>query len=76
LRFVSSSARQLVGRAPDLDAAKEDAVRCASWIDAVWERKHQTVAGSGRGSPLRQLARRSRDLTLVHQQKKKDGRCC
>ncbi|CAM6019529.1 unnamed protein product [Sphagnum balticum] len=56
------------GRAADLDAAKEDSVHCASCIDAVWERKHQTVAGSGRGSPLRQLARRSCDLTLVHQQ--------
>jgi len=33
------------------------------------------LAGSGRGLPLRQLARRLRDLTLVHQQKKKDGRC-
>jgi hypothetical protein len=39
----------------------------ASWIDAVCERKHQIVAGSGRGSPLRQLARRSRNLTLVHE---------
>ncbi len=25
----------------------------ASWIDAVCERKHHTVAGSGRGLPLR-----------------------
>ncbi|CAM6022057.1 unnamed protein product [Sphagnum balticum] len=75
-RAWASSLRQLVGRAPDLDGAKEDAVHCVSWIDAVWERKHQTVAGSGRGSPLRQLARRSRDLTLVHQLKTKDGRCC
>jgi hypothetical protein len=31
-------------------------MHCASWIDAVWERKHQTVAGRGRDSPLRQLA--------------------
>jgi hypothetical protein len=64
-------------------------VHCASWIDAVWDRKHQTVEGSGRRSLLRQLARWSRDLTWVHQQKeddhdltwvhqqkKKDGRFC
>jgi hypothetical protein len=35
----------------------------ASWIDAVCERKHRTVASSGRGSPLRQLARWSHDFT-------------
>jgi hypothetical protein len=75
-RACASSRRQLVGRASALDVEKENAVHCASWIDAVWERKHQTVAGSGRGSALRQLARGSRDLTLVQQQKKKDGRCC
>jgi hypothetical protein len=57
----------------DYEEAKE---QCgASWIDAVCERKHRTFASSGRGSPLRQLARWSHDLTLVHQQKK-DGRCC
>jgi len=38
-RACASSLRQLVGRAPDLDAAKEDAVHCASWIDAGWECK-------------------------------------
>jgi hypothetical protein len=37
-------------------------VHCASWIDAVLERKHQRVVASGRGPPLRQLARGSCDL--------------
>jgi hypothetical protein len=56
----------------DYEEAKE---QCgASWIDAVCKRKHRTVASSGHGSPLHQLARWSHDLTLVHQQKK-DGRC-
>jgi hypothetical protein len=56
------SLRQLLGRAPDLDAAKKDEVHCASWIDVVLEHKYQRVVGSGRGPPLRQLARRSRNL--------------
>jgi hypothetical protein len=58
--FVSlQAARQISMR-------QKKALHCASWIDAVWEHKHQRVpTGSGRRSrrsSLRQLARRSRDL--------------
>ncbi len=43
----------------DYEEAKE---QCgASWIDAVCEHKHRTVASSGRGWPLHQLARWSHD---------------
>jgi hypothetical protein len=51
-------------------------VHCASWIDAVLERKHQSVVGSGRGPPLRQLARRSRDLGDLgaEEEEEKEGR--
>ncbi len=48
-------------------------MHCVTWIDAVLEHKHQSVVGSGRGPPVRQLARRSRDLGDLGAEEEEEG---